>query len=111
VQCMGPNVNMCAKVCKMCATWFCARSPIKRGNSMTEEENGVIVDANFSTPSQSKKSLAVLGDCAWPSASLTSANACAATSALPQIRIWFVVAGPVGQTRWMLDLVAAEECP
>jgi hypothetical protein len=44
--------------------WFSARSPIKRGNSMTEEENGIIVDASFSTPSPSKKSLAVLGDCA-----------------------------------------------
>ena len=62
--------------------WFCARSPTKRGNSMTEEENGIIVDANFSTPSPSKKSLAVLGDRARPVASLTSDNACAATSAL-----------------------------
>jgi hypothetical protein len=63
--------------------WFSARSPIKRGNSMTEEENGIIVDASFSTPSPSKKSLAVLGDCARPGASSTSANSCAAMSALP----------------------------
>jgi hypothetical protein len=56
--------------------WFCARSPIKLGNSMTEEENGIIVGANFSTPSPSKKSLAVLGDCARPGASLTSAMRC-----------------------------------
>jgi hypothetical protein len=62
---------------------FCARSPIKRVNSMTEEENVFIVDANFSTRSPSKKSLAELGDCAQPGASLTSANACAAMSALP----------------------------
>jgi hypothetical protein len=55
--------------CKMC-DWFCARSPIKWGNSMTEEENGIIVDANFSTPSSSKKSLAVLEDFARPGASL-----------------------------------------
>jgi hypothetical protein len=33
---------------------FCARSPIKQGNPMTEEANGIIVDANFSTPSRSK---------------------------------------------------------
>jgi hypothetical protein len=63
-------------VCKMCATG-------KRGNSMNEQENGIIVDANFSTPSPSKMSLAVLGDCARPGASLTSANVCAAIFALP----------------------------
>jgi hypothetical protein len=74
--------HMCESVQNAC-DWFYAGSPIKRGNSMTEEENGIIVDVNFSTPSPSKKSLAVLGDCARPGASLTSANACAAMSVLP----------------------------
>lgn len=109
--------HVCAKDAK------CARPVLPRFSNQArqfdaEEENGIIVDANFSTPSPSKKSLAVLGDCARPGASLTAANAIELSSSAVTLNTrrgkgdGSLRQGlSSGRRVGILDLVAAEEGP